>query len=98
MCVCKRLRKTCLTCCALHDRLLFIDGLDKGWKDRVESIWERENRDETPFVMYILHRVVMNDNVQSHDDDEDHVVNDRHLNKHSVNGKRIASKIAIKHF
>ena len=24
-------------CCALHNRLLFIDGLDKGWKDGVES-------------------------------------------------------------
>ena len=35
------------TCCALHNRLLFIDGLDKGWKDGVQSHWEQQNRDET---------------------------------------------------
>ena len=28
-----------LTCCALHNRLLFIDGLDKNWEDGVKSYW-----------------------------------------------------------
>lgn len=84
-----------VTCCALHNRLLFIDGLDKGWKDGVESNWERENRDETPFAVQRLHRLSNNDNVQSHDDNDDNIVNTLHYNNYEVNGKRIVSKMPL---
>ena len=70
-------------------------GWKKGWKDGVESIWETENRYETPFAMQTLHRSGINDNVQSHDVEEDHVVNDLHLCKYAVNGKRISSKMPL---
>jgi hypothetical protein len=29
-----------LTCCALHNMLLEVDGLDKGWEEGVASMWE----------------------------------------------------------
>ena len=29
-----------LTCCALHNWLLEVDGLDKGWEEGVASMWE----------------------------------------------------------
>ena len=32
-----------LTCCALHNMLLFIDGLDEGWEEGELSHWEKIN-------------------------------------------------------
>ena len=32
------------TCCALHNRLLFIDGLHKHWDQGMSSDWEHSNR------------------------------------------------------
>ena len=32
--------KVFLTCCALHNKLLDVDGLDKAWEQGVQSIWE----------------------------------------------------------
>ena len=34
--------KVFLTCCALHNKLLDIDGLDKQWEQGVPSIWSTE--------------------------------------------------------
>jgi hypothetical protein len=34
--------KIWLTCCALHNWLLEIDGLDESWEDGVPSDWEGE--------------------------------------------------------
>ena len=31
-----------LTCCALHNMLLFADGLYEGWENAERSHWERE--------------------------------------------------------
>ena len=49
--------KTCdqvwLTCCALHNMLLEVDGLSKQWKNGVKSDWETELDDfeSLPFAM-----------------------------------------------
>ena len=53
-----------MTCCALHNWLLEIDGLDRQWKDGVESEWEGaigevENTDDD------------NDDDDNDDDDDD---------------------------
>ncbi len=44
-----------LTCCALHNMLLDVDGLNKAWKNGVRSHWEMESgefRDEEiPFAI-----------------------------------------------
>ena len=43
-----------LTCCALHNRLLFIDGLHKNWEVGVPSNWEKDQRQKnyiTPFAV-----------------------------------------------
>mmetsp|Transcript_29950 Transcript_29950/g.34794 ORF Transcript_29950/g.34794 Transcript_29950/m.34794 type:complete len:335 (-) Transcript_29950:47-1051(-) len=91
-----------VTCCALHNRLLFIDGLDKGWKDGVESNWEREyrddNRGEIPFAVQRLNRLHNNDNVQSQDDNDDNTVETIDFHKYEVNGKRIVSKMPLSIF
>jgi hypothetical protein len=34
--------KVWLTCCALHNMLIDIDGLDKGWKEGARSDWDGE--------------------------------------------------------
>ena len=31
-----------MTCCALHNWLLFVDGLDDRWEDGTPSDWEGE--------------------------------------------------------
>ena len=45
--------KVWLTCCALHNWLLEIDGLAKGWENGVQSNWETEvdNPCDVPFAL-----------------------------------------------
>ena len=44
-----------LTCCALHNWLLEIDGLSDGWENGVKSHWETEEDNEIPFALRRLH-------------------------------------------
>ena len=45
--------KVWLTCCALHNWLLEIDGLAEGWENGVQSNWETEvdNPCDVPFAL-----------------------------------------------
>jgi hypothetical protein len=47
-----------LTCCALHNMLLDVDGLSKAWKNGARSHWEMESgefrNDEIPFAIQRL--------------------------------------------
>ena len=47
-----------LTCCALHNWLLEVDGLALGWENGVRSNWEVEADDHrnTPFALTRLHK------------------------------------------
>ena len=47
-----------LTCCALHNWLLEVDGLAFGWEIGVRSNWEMEADDprNTPFALSRLHK------------------------------------------
>ena len=45
--------KVWLTCCALHNMLLEVDGLSNQWKSGVPSNWETDpdNREDLPFAL-----------------------------------------------
>ena len=48
-----------LTCCALHNRLLFVDCLHQNWISGAESDWEKEyhnNNSKTSFAIHRLYR------------------------------------------
>lgn len=60
--------KVFLTCCALHNWLLEVDGLDDNWENGVQSFWEADNddrnsgnvgreqqQDELPDAIFRLH-------------------------------------------
>jgi DDE superfamily endonuclease len=38
--------KIWMTCCALHNYLLDVDGLNEGWESGVPSYWERAGSSE----------------------------------------------------
>ena len=61
----KRCDQLFLTCCALHNRLLFIDGLDKNWSSGEKSNWEKEyiqhQRQPTSFA---IRRLYFNKNAE----------------------------------
>ena len=47
------------TCCALHNYLLFVDGLDKGWEEGTESRWQKEcNNIHHTFPTQKLNRII----------------------------------------
>ena len=61
------------TCCALHNLLLFVDGLDDNWEDGVKSSWEkqyeRDKNKKLPFALYRLNRdMEQNENMGSLDE------------------------------
>ena len=49
----KNTDKIWLTCCALHNWLLEVDGLAEGWENGVKSCWETEPDDprDIPFAI-----------------------------------------------
>ncbi|KAI2500765.1 Plant transposon protein [Fragilaria crotonensis] len=52
-----------LTCCALHNMLLDVDGLNKAWKNGVRSHWEMESgefRDEE--IPFAVRRLIVDPN------------------------------------
>ena len=82
-----------LTCCALHNRLLFVDELDKGW-DVVRSMHEKKNKKtNTPFAINRLTNHPSENNVASITD-----YSGNYFNQFSANGKRIVSKMLLKVF
>ena len=54
----RRCDQVWLTCCALHNWLLEIDGLAEGWETGVKSHWETEpdNENDIPFALKRLHK------------------------------------------
>ena len=56
-----------MTCCALHNWLLFVDGLDDCWEDGIASDWEGELGE------------VRQDDLRSYDEDEESDVEDETL-------------------
>ena len=79
------------TCCALHNKLLFIDGMDKGWDESNDSISvDSDEEIEIPFSMQRLNRLndqAINNHESNYDDD--------FFDKYTRNGKRIVRKIPL---
>ena len=95
-----------LTCCAMHNMLLDVDGLHRNWHNGAKSSWEitdRYNRDRfqlgTPFAINRLNR-----NLELNDEDEYVPEEDNNneistiCDKYTVNGKRIVSKMPLSLF
>ena len=82
------------TCCALHNKLLFIDGMDKGWQDEVETIYDSSDDEmEIPFSMQRLNR-------HSNDPKSNNATkyDDKFFDKYTTNGKRIVRKLPMSVF
>ena len=45
------------TCCALHNCLLFIDGLNKNWESGRKSKWEKEFERHSPNLSFAQSRL-----------------------------------------
>ena len=88
-----------LTCCALHNRLLFIDGLDKNWVTGNESNWEKDyqnGKNNTSFAIQRLKTAHKRYPINSYD--EHATVKTTSFNKYTVNGKRIIRKMPLRKF
>ena len=84
----------------MHNRLLFIDGLDKDWEEGVKSYWEKTtlttNRNDVPFAINRL-----NTTNSSHVQEAFETCpqcNTEQFDKYTVDGKRMVSKIPLKLF
>ena len=97
----ERCDKMWLTCCALHNKLLLIDGLDKNWETGVSSFWEKQNEKKeisnplTPFAIQRLTRSEKKMNCYHDIDNHDANYLSRSCKKYTVNGKRIVSKMPL---
>ena len=87
--------KLWLTCCAIHNKLLFIDGLHENWETGAKSYYEEEGNTEVrvPFAVNRLNR---------HENEDDIVETTPttigQFDKYTVDGKRIVSKMPLKLF
>ena len=81
------------TCCALHNRLLFIDGLHKDWDNGIQSNWEVSNaqyegKTGGRFAMNRLNKQeLINCKILPTEGNKDH------LDQYVVNGRRVVQKI-----
>ena len=83
----KNVDKVWLTCCALHNRLLFVDGLNKGWENGVQSDYYSGN--ETNFAINRLHRNFSSHEVTHSDVDLTSI----DWESYTENGRRVVNKI-----
>ena len=94
----KRCDQLFLTCCALHNRLLFIDGLDKNWSSGEKSNWEKEyiqhQRKPTSFA---IRRLYFNKNAERScvRMEPETPVKHKCYKKYSVSGKRVVRKMPL---
>ena len=90
----KKCDQTWLTCCALHNRLLFIDGLHENWDIGKLSNWGgkyyKSNKLTTPVALQRLHGQVKTTGFK--------LGTNTSADKYTVNGKRIVKKIPLSIF
>ena len=89
-----------LTCCALHNMLLYEDGLDKNWEQGVKSDWEKlyinDTHKVTPYAISRLnHPSVRNTEYET----DTSAVMGTHISlqckKYTVNNKRVVAKMPL---
>ena len=86
------------TCCAIHNCLLFVDGLDKGWEDGVQSYWEQQEKNIKSFPLQRLNRIYNQNSSSSIINDKMLDYDKEHLNKSEKNGVRYVKKYPLIHF
>ena len=86
------------TCCAIHNCLLFVDGLDKGWEDGVQSYWEQQEKNIKSFPLQRLNRIYNQNSSSSIINDKMLDCDKEHLNKSEKNGVRYVKKIPFDTF
>ena len=80
------------TCCALHNLLLFHDGLDKNWDTGKRM--NPSNRKVNEVIPFALQRLTSNDKSSSN-----HTKYEKNFfNKYSLGGKRVVSKLPLEIF
>lgn len=92
-----------LTCCALHNMLLFVDGLDENWENGVASDWERFNSEFSkensiiPFSISKLNRHLVDKTVEIQPEEPSGNL-DKNFKKYTVGNRRIVSKMPLSLF
>ena len=102
----KQCDKLWLTCCALHNKLLFVDGLDKCWEEGVASHWEKinekykKNATQTSFAVSRLGRKFYNGEINTENEFKHTSASPSSdcFKKYTANGKRIVSKMPLSLF
>ena len=91
-----------LTCCALHNMLLFVDGLDDGWENGKITYWEREGLQFAAANGMSFAEQRLNRDLSADADmlDESEINNDdiNFIQLATVNGKRYINKLPLKVF
>ena len=95
-----------LTCCAMHNMLLDVDGLHKNWETGAKSDWElshiqnlHRSTIRTPFAITRLNCHLSNHDEQVHDHNECNNIHiSKRRDKYTVNGKRVVSKMPLSLF
>ena len=91
-----------LTCCALHNMLLFADGLDQGWERGDLSYWKREGLaiDEPPGISFAETRLNRNYSKATGVNDESELnESDNHFIELAThNGKRYLNELPLRVF
>ena len=92
-----------LTCCAMHNMLLNINGLHENWEQGAQSDWEifnMQHKDRLSIrTTFAINR--LNRHFDSNEEDESSCeeINNNHINKicdkYVSNGKRIVRKMSL---
>ena len=89
-----------LTCCALHNMLLYEDGLDTNWEEGVKSNWEISHNNDTqkvsPYAISRLNRSFVSNNMgdmNTNDYVGSHI--SVQCQKYTVNNKRVVQKMPL---
>ena len=91
-----------LTCLALHNLLIEVDGLAKNWEQGFPSDWEVisknfDTRIDTPFAITKLNRSLAGDDTTETPDVVNSETTDSY-EKYTINGKRIVAKMPLNVF
>ena len=79
------------TCCAIHNRLLFIDGLDVGWDESDKTVNNSSDDEiDIPFSMQRLNRHQEKPTIRPGTK-----YNDKFFDKYTKDGKRIVRKLPL---
>ena len=80
--------KACTTCCALHNILLFVYSLDKGWDEISQH--DSQHKFDIPFPIGRLNRHEENEEIRNGNERETGF-----FDKYSTNGKRVVRKLPL---